>query len=54
MFGNDDDDEEYLASLGCVPAPVDQADFLLARGPFLVMQAPTAVQVRRSHRHADR
>lgn len=50
VFGNDDDDEEYLASLGCVPASVDQADFLLARGPFLIMQAPTAAQVRSNRR----
>lgn len=37
VFGNDDDDEEYVASLGCELSGVEEADFLLARGPFLVL-----------------
>jgi hypothetical protein len=36
MFGNDDDDAEYVESLGCQPAGVEQADFLLARGTFTI------------------
>lgn len=37
VFGNDDDDEEYVSSLGCELSGVEEADFLLARGPFLVL-----------------
>jgi len=36
VYGNGDDDDEYTATMGCEPAPVEEADFVLARGLFEV------------------
>ena len=38
-FGNGADDEEYTRECGKVAAPIDQADFLLARGLFTILGA---------------
>jgi hypothetical protein len=37
VFGNGDDDEEYIRSCGKVAVPVAEADFLLARGLFTML-----------------
>ena len=37
VIGNNDDDLEYISSCGCVLAPPETADFILARGTFCVM-----------------
>lgn len=42
VFGSGDDDHEYVASLGCTISRVESADFLLARGPFAVLDDPVA------------
>ncbi|KAL1503914.1 hypothetical protein AB1Y20_012375 [Prymnesium parvum] len=39
VFGNGEDDEEYVRSSGKVAAPVAQADFVLARGLFSLLGA---------------
>lgn len=36
VYGNGDDDDEYTATMGCQPACVEDADFVLARGLFEV------------------
>ncbi|CAM9139410.1 unnamed protein product, partial [Hapterophycus canaliculatus] len=36
VFGNGDDDEEYVTSCGCELAEAKDADFILARGSFVV------------------
>lgn len=41
VFGNGADDEEYVRECGCVAAPIDQADFILARGLFTMLGAGT-------------
>ena len=37
VFGNGEDDEEYVCSCGKVAVPVAEADFLLARGLFSIL-----------------
>lgn len=37
VFGNGDDDEEYVHSCGKVAVPMVQADFVLARGLFSIL-----------------
>jgi HAD superfamily hydrolase (TIGR01459 family) len=37
VFGNGDDDEEYVCSCGKVAVPIAEADFLLARGLFSIL-----------------
>ncbi|CAM9333628.1 unnamed protein product, partial [Laminaria digitata] len=37
VFGNGDDDQEYVSSCGCHLAEAQDADFILARGSFVVM-----------------
>lgn len=32
VYGNGDDDDEYVSTAGCTPTGVEQADFILARG----------------------
>ena len=39
VFGNGADDEEYVRSCGKVVAPIEQADFILARGLFTMLGA---------------
>ena len=39
VFGNGDDDEDYVRDCGKVASPVSQADFLLARGLFTILGA---------------
>ena len=39
VFGNGADDEEYVRSCGKVVAPINQADFILARGLFTMLGA---------------
>jgi len=39
VFGNGDDDEEYVRECGKVASPIDQADFILARGLFCMLGA---------------
>ncbi|CAM9136352.1 unnamed protein product [Choristocarpus tenellus] len=39
VLGNGDDDVEYVESTGCVLADVEQADFILARGSFVVVDS---------------
>lgn len=39
VFGNGEDDEEYVHSCGKVPSPISQADFILARGLFSMLGA---------------
>ena len=39
VFGNGEDDEEYVRECGRVASPVSQADFILARGLFSVLGA---------------
>ncbi|KAJ1626437.1 hypothetical protein T492DRAFT_208110 [Pavlovales sp. CCMP2436] len=34
VYGNGDDDDEYVGTAGCTAAAVEQADFILARGMF--------------------
>eukprot|EP00752_Nemacystus_decipiens_P018257 g16382.t1 len=36
VFGNGDDDVEYVSSCGCELAEAEEADFILARGSFVV------------------
>mgnify|MGYP003684330755 CR=1 FL=1 len=36
VYGNGDDDDEYVSSAGCEPADVERAHFILARGLFEV------------------
>lgn len=40
VFGSGDEDREYVKSLGCRLSPVEAADFLLARGPFTILDSP--------------
>jgi len=42
VFGNGDDDEEYVRACGKVTAPTEEADFILARGLFSVLGAGPA------------
>lgn len=42
VFGSGDDDRDYVSSLGCTISGVESADFLLARGPFAVLDDPAA------------
>ncbi len=42
VFGSGDEDREYVTELGCQVANVDTADFLLARGPFTILDSPDA------------
>ena len=37
VFGNGDDDEQYVRDAGKVASPISQADFLLARGLFSML-----------------
>lgn len=39
VFGNGDDDEDYVREAGKVAAPIDKADFILARGLFSMLGA---------------
>jgi ribonucleotide monophosphatase NagD (HAD superfamily) len=39
VFGNGAEDEEYVRECGKVAAPIEQADFILARGLFTVLGA---------------
>ncbi|CAM9613576.1 unnamed protein product [Ascophyllum nodosum] len=39
VFGNGDDDLEYVSSCGCTLAKAEDADFILARGSFVVMDS---------------
>lgn len=41
VFGNGDDDAEYVTAAGAEFAPVDDADFLLARGLFALCEHPS-------------
>lgn len=34
VYGNGDDDDQYVATAGCIPSTVELADFILARGMF--------------------
>ena len=44
VIGNNDDDLEYIGSCGCVLAPPETADFVLARGTFCVMSGTGEVE----------
>jgi HAD superfamily hydrolase (TIGR01450 family) len=39
VFGSGDDDRDYVHSMGCSIASVEEADFLLARGPFVMLDS---------------
>ena len=39
VFGSGDDDRDYVQSMGCSIASLEQADFLLARGPFVILES---------------
>ncbi len=39
VFGSGDDDCDYVQSMGCSIASLDEADFLLARGPFVILES---------------
>ena len=41
LFGNGQDDDEYVSSLGCVIAGPEEADFILARGTFSISGSDT-------------
>lgn len=39
VFGSGDDDRDYVQSMGCRIASLEEADFLLARGPFIILES---------------
>jgi len=48
VFGNADDDKAYLSEMQCELSTIEEADFLLARGNFVILDAVETTKCDRS------